>query len=67
MKLTTLRENLYLLRELEEAAANVRYGIDEVNTATEVKAEMFFTQVKNFVDDITKTVIATYHNDGPKD
>lgn len=66
MRLTTLRENLTLLHELEEAAGNVRYGIDGVNSATEVKTEMFFSQVKNFVDDITKVVIATYNND-PKD
>ena len=61
MRLTTLRENLYLLHELQEAAANVRYGIDEVPEATTVMAEMFATQVNNFVDDITKAVLTQYN------
>ena len=62
MRLTTLRENLALLNELQEAAVNVRYGIDEVPEATTVMAEMFATQVNNFVDDITKVVIAQFNS-----
>ena len=60
MKIRTLRENLALLRELQDAAADVRYGIDEVPDATEIMAEMFYTQVTNFVDELTKDILAQY-------
>lgn len=61
MRPVTLRENLYLLHELQEAAVNVRYGIDEVPPATEIKAQIFVAQVHNFVDDITKDVLTQYN------
>lgn len=61
MSPATLRENLYLLHELQEAAASVQYGIDEVPPATEIMAQMFAAQVNNFVDEITKDVLTQYN------
>lgn len=61
MRSTVLRENLYLLHELEDAASNVRYGLDEVPEATMVMADMFYTQVRNFVNEITKIVVSKYN------
>lgn len=63
MRLAVLRENLAHLHELEEAAGNVRYGIDGVDSVTEVKIDLVYRQVKNFIDEVAKTVIDTYNND----
>ena len=57
MKYEVLRENLALLHALVEAAENVRYGIDDVPDSISVKAEMFYTQTVNFVDELTKNII----------
>lgn len=63
MRPTTLRENLALLHELEEAAGNVCYGIDEVQENVNVMANMFYTQVRNFVNDMSEAIINKYNHD----
>lgn len=61
MRKEVLRYNLHLLHELEIAASNLSHGIDDVYESTTVMADMFYTQTKNFVDELTNIVIAQYN------